>query len=266
MSAANQWMNFAEIKMMITQRVANAIETIAIYEAKTRMARDSMDRVERREDKMAENASNKRKWEGDHGGSSSLNKEHKLIRTHAVGPRNNKFYAGKLPYCNECKLHHNGPCTAKCRNCKEVGHLTRDYRGATVAANQRAPVANQRTLTCFKCGKQGHYHSECPELKNQNHLKGTDKATRSQTLECLSDESLVIPLDEIQIDDKLHFVEKHVEIMDREVKRLKQSSIPIVKVRWDSRRGREFTWEREDQFRSKYTHLFPNTTPEGNSN
>ncbi|GJV17526.1 hypothetical protein Tco_1362849 [Tanacetum coccineum] len=82
----------------------------------------------------------------------------------------------------------------------------------------------------------------------------------------LLDESLVIPLDEIQIDDKLHFVEKHVEIMDREVKRLKQSSIPIVKVRWDSRRGREFTWEREDQFRSKYTHLFTSTTPEGNSN
>ncbi|GJT08482.1 reverse transcriptase domain-containing protein [Tanacetum coccineum] len=47
---------------------------------------------------------------------------------------------------------------------------------------------------------------------------------------CLSDESLVIPLDEIHIDDKLHFVEEPVEIMDREVKRLKQSRIPIIKV------------------------------------
>ncbi|GKC84378.1 hypothetical protein Tco_1140095 [Tanacetum coccineum] len=70
----------------------------------------------------------------------------------------------------------------------------------------------------------------------------------SNLKKCLSDETLVIPLDEIQIDDKLHFVEEPVEIMDREVKRLKQSRIPIVKVRLNSRRGPEFTWEREDQF------------------
>ncbi|GKC05984.1 putative reverse transcriptase domain-containing protein [Tanacetum coccineum] len=59
---------------------------------------------------------------------------------------------------------------------------------------------------------------------------------------------LVIPLDEIHIDDKFHFIEEPVEIMDREVKRLKQSRIPIVKVQWNSRRGLEFMWEREDQF------------------
>ncbi|GJW39375.1 putative reverse transcriptase domain-containing protein [Tanacetum coccineum] len=58
---------------------------------------------------------------------------------------------------------------------------------------------------------------------------------------CLSDETFVIPLDEIQIDDKLHFIKEPVEIMDREVKRLKQSRIPIVKVRWNSKRGSEFT-------------------------
>ncbi|GJW93463.1 putative reverse transcriptase domain-containing protein [Tanacetum coccineum] len=63
----------------------------------------------------------------------------------------------------------------------------------------------------------------------------------------LSDKSHVIPLDEIHIDDKLHFIEEPVEIMDREVKCLKQSRIPIIKVCWNSRRGPEFTWEREDQ-------------------
>ncbi|GKC00908.1 hypothetical protein Tco_0987044 [Tanacetum coccineum] len=56
------------------------------------------------------------------------------------------------------------------------------------------------------------------------------------------------------------FVEP-VEIMDREVKRLKQSRIPIVKVRWNSRRGPEFTWEREDQMQKKYPHLFTNSAP-----
>ncbi|GKD12878.1 hypothetical protein Tco_1197285 [Tanacetum coccineum] len=73
---------------------------------------------------------------------------------------------------------------------------------------------------------------------------------------CLADENLVIPLKEIQLDDKLHFIEEPVEIMDREVKQLKQSLIPIVKVCWDSQRGPKFTWERENHFKSKYPHLF----------
>nr|GEV82458.1 putative reverse transcriptase domain-containing protein [Tanacetum cinerariifolium] len=61
-----------------------------------------------------------------------------------------------------------------------------------------------------------------------------------------SDEPLVIPLDEIQFDDKLNFIEEPVEIMDREVKCLKQSRILIVKVHWNSKRGPEFTWKHED--------------------
>ncbi|GJT91070.1 putative reverse transcriptase domain-containing protein [Tanacetum coccineum] len=77
----------------------------------------------------------------------------------------------------------------------------------------------------------------------------------------ISDEPLAIPLDEIHIDDKLHFVEELLEIMDHEVKRLKQSRIPIVKVRWNSRRGLEFTWECEDQIRKKYPHPFTKIAP-----
>ncbi|GJZ94451.1 putative reverse transcriptase domain-containing protein [Tanacetum coccineum] len=69
---------------------------------------------------------------------------------------------------------------------------------------------------------------------------------------------LAIPLEEIQIDDKLHFIEEPVKIMDQEVKWLKQSHIPIVKVRWNSRRGPEFTWERKDQMKKKYPYLFVN--------
>ncbi|GKA13955.1 hypothetical protein Tco_0693601 [Tanacetum coccineum] len=65
---------------------------------------------------------------------------------------------------------------------------------------------------------------------------------------CYPDKPLVIPLEGLHVDDNLRFVEEPVEIMDREVKRLKQSRIPIAKVRWNSRRGPEFTWEREDQF------------------
>nr|GEX85931.1 putative reverse transcriptase domain-containing protein [Tanacetum cinerariifolium] len=83
----------------------------------------------------------------------------------------------------------------------------------------------------------------------------------SKLKKCMADESLVIPLDEIQVDDKLNFIEEPVEIMDREVKRLKHSRILIVKVHWNSRRGPEFTWEREYQMQKKYPHLFPNSAP-----
>ncbi|GJX16133.1 hypothetical protein Tco_0216965 [Tanacetum coccineum] len=78
---------------------------------------------------------------------------------------------------------------------------------------------------------------------------------------CYSDEPLAVPLEGLHIDDKLHFVEEPIEIMDREVKRLKQSRIPIAKVLWNSRRGPEFTWEREDQFQKKYPHLFTKPVP-----
>ncbi|GKB61273.1 putative reverse transcriptase domain-containing protein [Tanacetum coccineum] len=78
----------------------------------------------------------------------------------------------------------------------------------------------------------------------------------SNLKKCLSDESLVIPMKELQLDEKLKFVEEPVEVMDREIKQLKRSRIPIIKVRWNSKRGPEFTWEREDEIRAKYPHLF----------
>ncbi|GJY45734.1 putative reverse transcriptase domain-containing protein [Tanacetum coccineum] len=98
------------------------------------------------------------------------------------------------------------------------------------------------------------YRLELPEKLSRVH----STFHVSNLKKCLSDEPLAIPLDEIHIDEKLNFIEEPVEIMDREVKRLKQSRIPIVKVRWNSRRGPEYTWEREDQMQKKYPHLFAN--------
>ncbi|GJV29681.1 putative reverse transcriptase domain-containing protein [Tanacetum coccineum] len=80
----------------------------------------------------------------------------------------------------------------------------------------------------------------------------------SKLKKCLADKPLAIPQDEIQVDDKMNFIEEPVEIMDREVKHIKQSRISIVKVCWNSMRGPEFTWEHEDQMQKKYPHLFTN--------
>ncbi|GJZ12718.1 putative reverse transcriptase domain-containing protein [Tanacetum coccineum] len=62
---------------------------------------------------------------------------------YAARPGEKIEYAGTLPLCNKCKFHHNGLCTAKCMNCKRVGHLARDYRSHAVVNTQRALRANQ---------------------------------------------------------------------------------------------------------------------------
>nr|GFB66135.1 putative reverse transcriptase domain-containing protein [Tanacetum cinerariifolium] len=82
----------------------------------------------------------------------------------------------------------------------------------------------------------------------------------SNLKKCLSDESLIIPMKELKLDDKLNFIEEPVEIMDREIKKPRQGRIPIIKVRWNSKRGPEYTWEPEDEIRTKYPHLFPNNS------
>ncbi|GJU53737.1 putative reverse transcriptase domain-containing protein [Tanacetum coccineum] len=101
------------------------------------------------------------------------------------------------------------------------------------------------------------YKLELPEelsrVHNTFHVSNLKK--------CHADKPLAVPLDGLHFDDKLQFVEEPIEITDREVKRLKQSRIPLVKVRWNSKRGPEFTWECKDQFRKKYPHLFSKTRP-----
>ncbi|GKD90220.1 hypothetical protein Tco_1365727, partial [Tanacetum coccineum] len=68
--------------------------------------------------------------------------------------------------------------------------------------------------------------------------------------------SLHVPLGEIKVDKTLRFVEEPVKIMDRKVKSLKRSKIALVNVRWNSKRGPEFTWEHEDYMKSKYPQMF----------
>ncbi|GJY26519.1 reverse transcriptase domain-containing protein [Tanacetum coccineum] len=148
MAIVNQRMSVEEIEQIVAQRVANAIEAIAIYE--------SIKQTKQQENKVAGNASNKRKWESDHNGSS--NQQHKGYK---YGNWKKK-YAGTLPLCTKCNYHHKGQCAPKCNICKKIGHLARNCR-THVAAEY------QRTLTCYECGGLGHYNRDCPKLKNHNH-------------------------------------------------------------------------------------------------
>nr|GEY69950.1 hypothetical protein [Tanacetum cinerariifolium] len=132
MTTVNQGMSVEEIRRVLAQRVANAIEVIAIYEAQTNIARKLMSQTELQEEEVAENASNKRKWESNHNGSlSQQNKGHKVPRAHTAWPINKKAHTGSLPLCNQTLA------TAK----------------------------NQRTRTCYECRILRHYKSECPIVK-----------------------------------------------------------------------------------------------------
>ncbi|GJR39046.1 putative reverse transcriptase domain-containing protein, partial [Tanacetum coccineum] len=92
-----------------------------------------------------------------------------VARAYTAGNNEKRGYRGTLPFCNRCRLHHEGQCTMKCNNCKKVGHMTRDCRAVIATTTQGTPWPNQRVITCFECGAQGHYRKDCPKVKNQNH-------------------------------------------------------------------------------------------------
>ncbi|GJV65981.1 putative reverse transcriptase domain-containing protein [Tanacetum coccineum] len=93
---------------------------------------------------------NKRKLDNNNQAQQQLPKRQNVVQAYTIGSGEKKEYAGTLPLCNKCKFHHHGPCTVKCASCKKVGHLTRDCWNPTTANNQR-------TITYYECGNQGHY-------------------------------------------------------------------------------------------------------------
>ncbi|GJX94086.1 hypothetical protein Tco_0348672 [Tanacetum coccineum] len=111
-----------------------------------------------------------------------------------------------------------------------------------------------------------HFGKKAYRLRLSEELSGVhDMFHVSNLKKCLADASLHVPLDEIKVDKTLCFVEEPVEIMNREIKSLKRSKISLVKVRWNSKRCPEFTWEREDYMNSKYPQLFVDRADESAS-
>ncbi|XP_035838057.1 uncharacterized protein LOC118485739 [Helianthus annuus] len=110
----------------------------------------------------------------------------------------------------------------------------------------------------------GHFEIASPvgsvayTLKLPQELSGVHDVFHVSNLKkCLSDETLIIPPGEVHVDDKLRFIEEPVEVLHWKIQNLRTKRIKLVKVRWDSKRGPKFTWERQDQMQRKYPHLFP---------
>ncbi|GJS26320.1 putative reverse transcriptase domain-containing protein [Tanacetum coccineum] len=118
-------------------------------------------------------AENKRKLDDNSRNNHTQQQPHKrqnVARAYTTGPGEKREYGGSLPLCTKYNYHHNGQCASKCNNCKKVSHLAHDCRSPTATANnQRAPRVNQRVVTYFECGGQGHYKKDFPKLKNNNY-------------------------------------------------------------------------------------------------
>ncbi|GJX56219.1 hypothetical protein Tco_0286116 [Tanacetum coccineum] len=144
--------------------------------------------------------------------------------------------------------------TEKISQIKDRLKATRDHQKSMVRFGKKGKLAPRFVRPFEIVEKVGlvAYRLDLPEELNGVH----DTFHMSNLKKCLADPTLQVPLDEIQVDAKLNFMEEPVQILETEFKKLKRSRISIVKVRWNSKREPEFTWEREDQMKLKYPHLF----------
>ena len=78
----------------------------------------------------------------------------------------------------------------------------------------------------------------------------------SQLRKCLVDDSAVVPLEDIQVDDSLNYIERPVAILDRKSKDLRNKRVELVKVQWQHRKGSEWTWEPVEEMMEHYPELF----------
>ncbi|GJV74216.1 putative reverse transcriptase domain-containing protein [Tanacetum coccineum] len=137
----------------------------------------------------ARSAENKRRMESNlrdnHGQQPSFKRQNtsrqNVAKAYTAGNNKRRGYTGPLPYCNKCRLHHEGLCTMRCGNCKKVGHQTRDCRAAIAPNTQRAPVGNQQGIICYECGRPGHFKKDCPKLRNQNRGNQTRNKNGNKT-------------------------------------------------------------------------------------
>nr|GEY53089.1 putative reverse transcriptase domain-containing protein [Tanacetum cinerariifolium] len=134
-------------------------------------------------------AENKRRMESNprdnRGQQTSFKRQNttrqNVAKAYTTGNNERKGYVGSFPYCNKCRLHHEGLCTIRCGNYKKVVHQTRDCRITVDPNTQGATVGNQQGNVCYECGRPRHFRKDCPKLRNQNHGNQTRNKIGNKT-------------------------------------------------------------------------------------
>ena len=85
----------------------------------------------------------------------------------------------------------------------------------------------------------------------------------SQLRKCVADETTMVSLEDIQVDESLNYIERTIMILDRKVMVLRNEEVSLVQVQWQHRKGSEWTWEPKSEMREKYPELFLENDFEG---
>ncbi|GJR17244.1 putative reverse transcriptase domain-containing protein [Tanacetum coccineum] len=162
---------FHELALMCHELVPT--EKKKIERVQGRAARISESNKRKWEDNQRNNNNNNHNYNNNHNNNNNRNRNNnhhqqqnrrqENVRAYAAAPAGGKIYAGNLPKCNRCNLHHHGPCPQKCQRCQRIGHMEKDCRVRLQGAGNDL----LQNVTCFGCGEKGHYKDKCPKAGNQ---------------------------------------------------------------------------------------------------
>ncbi|GJR18239.1 putative reverse transcriptase domain-containing protein [Tanacetum coccineum] len=165
--------NITSSKPATLHEAINMARELVEQSVQGRAARISESNKRKWEDNQRNNNNNNHNYNNNHNNNNNRNRNNnhhqqqnrrqENVRAYAAAPAGGKIYAGNLPKCNRCNLHHHGPCPQKCQRCQRIGHMEKDCRVRLQGAGNDL----LQNVTCFGCGEKGHYKDKCPKAGNQ---------------------------------------------------------------------------------------------------
>ncbi|GJT14051.1 putative reverse transcriptase domain-containing protein [Tanacetum coccineum] len=165
--------NITSSKPATLHEAINMARELVEQSVQGRAARIGESNKRKWEDNQRNNNNNTHNYNNNHNNNNNRNRNNnhhqqqnrrpETVRAYAAAPAGGKIYAGNLPKCNRCNLHHHGPCPQKCQRCQRIGHMEKDCK----VRLQGAGNDFLQNVTCFGCSEKGHFKDNCPKARNQ---------------------------------------------------------------------------------------------------